>query len=161
MFVNCRFSTSDKNVNISKRVSDLQKILNIKGYAICAKAFEGTDYKNKVTEDLSIIESDTLTSLAIIFMQDTSILCDEQEPKYSSISSAIMEISAKNKHGFTVCIEIEQDDIGSLICLCREIVKNSPLLDKVRITADLEDLDSVNEFGGVEIVYRQEQEKEK
>lgn len=49
MFVNCRFSTSDRKINISPRVSDLQKILNIKGYAICAKAFEGTDYRNKVT----------------------------------------------------------------------------------------------------------------
>ena len=159
MFINCRFSTSDKNVNISKRVSDLQKILNIKGYAICAKAFEGTDYKNKVTEDLSIIESDTLTSLAIIFMQDTSILSDEQESKYSSIFSAIMEISARNKHAFTVCIEVDVDDIGSLICLCREIVRNSPFLDRARIIADPEDLDSVNEFGGVEMVYRQEKEK--
>ena len=159
MFVNCRFSTSDRKINISPRVSDLQKILNIKGYAICAKAFEETDYRNKVVGDLSIMESDTLTSIAIIFMQDTSILCDEDEPKYSSLFSAIMEISARNKHAFTVCVEVELDDIGSLVCLCREIVKNSPFLDRVRVIADPEDLDSVKEFGGVEIIYRQEEEK--
>lgn len=159
MFVNCRFSTSDRKINISPRVSDLQKILKIKGYAICAKAFEGTDYRNKVTGDLSTIESDTLTSVAIIFMQDTSILCDEEESRYSSLFSAIMEISARNKHAFTVCVEVELDDIGSLVCLCREIVKNSPFLDRVRVIADPEDLDSVKEFGGVEIIYRQEEEK--
>ena len=159
MFVNCRFSTSDRKINISPRVSDLEMILNIKGYAICAKAFEGTDYRNKVVGDLSIMESDTLASIAIIFMQDTSILCDEDEPKYSSLFSAIMEISARNKHAFTVCVEVELDDIGSLVCLCREIVKNSPFLDRVRVIADPEDLDSVKEFGGVEIIYRQEEEK--
>lgn len=154
MFVNCRFSTSNKEINLSQRITDLQRILNIKGYAICSKAFQNTNYINKVTEDLSIMESDTLASVAIIFMGNTSILYDEGGPRYDSLFSAIMEVSARNRHAFTVCVE--EEDIGSLIYLCREIVKNSPFLDRVKLVADPGDLDSVNEFGGVEIVYRKD-----
>lgn len=153
MFIKCRFSTSDKNISISSRVSDLQKILNMKGYSTCSQVFQNTKYANKVTDALSIIESDTLASLAIVFMQDTSVL-SEEEIEWASINSPILEISARTKNAFTLCIE--EIDIGSLTFLCRKIVKDSPFLEKVRITADSEDLDSVKELGGVEIIYRQE-----
>lgn len=153
MFIKCRFSTSDKNISISSRVSDLQKIINTRGYSNCSQAFQNTKYANKVTDALSIVKSDTLASLAIVFMQDTSVL-SEKEIEWASINSPILEISARTKNAFTLCIE--EFDIGSLTFLCRKIVRNSPFLEKVRITADSEDLNSVKEFGGVEIIYRQE-----
>lgn len=153
MFIKCRFSTSDKNISISPRVSDLQKIINTRGYSNCSQAFQNTKYANKVTDALSIVKSDTLASLAIVFMQDTSVL-SEEEIEWASINSPILEISARTKNAFTLCIE--EFDIGSLTFLCRKIVKDSSFIEKVRITADPEDLNSVKELGGVEIIYRQE-----
>ena len=153
MFIKCRFSTSDKNISISPRVSDLQKIINTRGYSNCSQAFQNTKYANKVTDALSIVKSDTLASLAIVFMQDTSVL-SEEEIEWASINSPILEISARTKNAFTLCIE--EFDIGSLTFFFRKIVKDSSFIEKVRITADPEDLNSVKELGGVEIIYRQE-----
>lgn len=107
---------------------------------------------SNVTDNLFIMESDTLASLAIIFMGNTSSLCVDEDFKHASIFSSILDITARTKRAFTVCVE--EDDVGSLICLCRDIVRNSPYFDRVRIVSDPEDLDSLEEFGGVEIVYK-------
>lgn len=152
MFINCRFSTSNKDIDISQKITDLQRVLNSKGYTICGKVFKDTEYMSNVTDNLFIMESDTLASLAIIFMENTSSLCVDEDFKHVSIFSALLDITARTKRAFTVCVE--EDDVGSLICLCRDIVRNSPYFDRVRIVSDPEDLDSLEEFGGVEIVYK-------
>ena len=155
MFVTCRFSTSKPDVNLSSKISDLQKVLNEKGYSICLNVYKDTKYKNKVVGWLEDVESDTLASVAIIFMQDMHVIEHNKDGRNSILSSAIMEISARSKRAFTICTEIEQPlDIGYVIVVCRDIVKYSSILDRVRITCDPEDLDSREEMGGVDIIYK-------
>lgn len=155
MFVTCRFSTSRSDANISSRVSDLQEVLNQRGYSDCFNAYKDTKYKNKVCKRLEDVKSDTLASVAIIFMQDMYSIEHDNDGRFSILSSAIMNISARSKKAFTVCIEIDLAlDIGYVIVVCRDIVKYSSILDRVRITCDPEDLDSREEMGGVNIVYK-------
>ena len=158
MYVNCRFKAY-KGLDISKRISELSEVVKSDGYITCVKAFEETRYEGKVLDEMKPIESDSLASVAIIFVFDTSSLLrvqDELNPCF--INTSIIKVKSINSGAFSLCMEADESELGLLIYACRDIIQNSHLLESCKITPDSTDSETLEIASGLSITIKTTEE---
>lgn len=153
MFVNLRLS-STAGTNIRSRVNDLSEVLNYNGYVSCEKAFQGTYYSNKLPDKLKDYESDTLVSVITVFA-----LFPYEVGDNPALYCHICELKSRTNSAVTITVEVDECGLGYLTLLCRWLISNSTLIDKVRIYPDMSDPETKRLLSGVETVIKRDKEE--